>query len=81
MKFFTSSFQIPIFKNFIEDIVITVSTILETLYYPDQAMEKQIDNNDDETYKVYVKLIDKEFPGIVWKLIEIINNALEKLII
>lgn len=54
MKFFTSPFQIPIFKNFINDMAIVISITPETLYYLDQAIEKQIDNNDDEVHKAYI---------------------------
>lgn len=79
MKFFTGPFQIPIFKNFIKDMAIAISTTPETSYYPDRAMEEQMDDGDDEAHKAYVKLMDQRFPGLVRELIEIIDGALEKL--
>lgn len=46
-------------------MAITISTMLEILYYPDQAMEKQMDNGNDEAHKAYIKLIDQQFPRLV----------------
>lgn len=79
MKFFTGPFQIPIFKRFIDDMAIAISTAPETSYHPDRAMEEQLDDGDGEAYKAYVKLMDQRFPELVRELIKLINGALEKL--
>lgn len=81
MKFFTGIFQILVFKNFIDNMAIAISLMLKTLYYQDQAMEKQIDNGDDEAHKVYVKLINQWFSRFVWELIKIIDDMPESLIV
>lgn len=81
MKFFTGIFQILVFKNFIDNMVIAISLMLKTLYYQDQAMEKQIDNGDDEAHKVYIKLINQWFSRFVWELIKIIDDMPESLIV
>lgn len=57
MKSFTSPFQIPIFKKFIDDIAITISIASKTLYPPNQVMEKQLDNDNSEAHKAYIKLM------------------------
>lgn len=79
MKFFTSPFQIPIFKKFIDDMAIAIFTAPETSYHPDRAMEEQLDDGNGEAHKAYVKLMDQRFPGLVRELIKLIDRALEKL--
>lgn len=47
------------------DMAIMISIILEILFYLNQAIEEQMDNNDNEAYKAYVQLMDQQFPWLI----------------
>lgn len=46
-------------------------------YMPDQDMEDQIEEDDEEAHKAYVRLINLRFPVFVSKLREIIDHMLK----
>lgn len=54
-----------------------ISIAPETLYMPDQDMESQMEEDDEEAHKAYVRLIGSRFPVLFSKLIEIIDHALK----
>lgn len=44
---------------------------------PDQDIEDQIEEDDEEAHKTYVRLINLWFPVLISKLIKIIDHMLK----
>ncbi len=58
-------------------MTIVILIMPETLYMPDQDIESQMANDDEETHKPYVRLMDLRSFVLVSKLIEIIDHTLK----
>lgn len=76
-KFFTPPFQNAVFRRAVIDMTAAISIAPETSYMPDRDMEGQMEEDDEEAHKAYVRLMDSRFPVLVSKLIEIIDHALK----